>query len=98
MKISPRDRRLGFWGWALGVFLLRDERSDEALEEARTSSRRDLKFHFAHVLEAAVLHRQGHLAEASASLALARQLCTTLTLDEINLTHGRRVGEKMALL
>ena len=73
MKISPRDRRLGFWGWALGVFLLRAERSDEALAEARTSSRRDPKFHFARVLEAAVLDRQGHLVEASASLALARQ-------------------------
>lgn len=98
MKISPRDRRLGFWGWALGVFLLRAERSDEALAEARTSSRRDPKFHFARVLEAAVLDRQGHLAEASASLALARQLCATLTLNEITLTHGRRVGEKMAWL
>ena len=83
---------------ALGVFLLRAERSDEALAEARTSGRRDPKFHFAHVLEAAVLDRQGHLVEASASLALARQLCATLTLNEIALTHGRRVGEKMALL
>ena len=98
MKISPRDRRLGFWGWALGVFLLRADRLDEALAEARTSSRRDPKFHFARVLEAAVLDRQGHLVEASASLALARQLCTTMTLDEITLTHGRRVGGKMALL
>ena len=98
MKISPRDRRLGFWGWALGVFLLRAERSDEALLEARASSRRDPKFHFARVLEAAVLDRQGHLVEASASLALARLLCTTLTVNDISLTHGRRVGERMALL
>ncbi len=98
MKISPRDRRLGFWGWALGVFLLRAERLDEALAETRTSSRRDPKFHFARVLEAAVLDRQGHLVEASACLALARKLCVTLTLNEITLTHGRRVGEKMALI
>lgn len=98
MKISPRDRRLGFWGWALGVFLLRAERSDEALLEARASSRRDPKFYFARVLEAAVLDRQGHLDEASASLALARQLCPTLTVNDIALTHGRRVGERMALL
>ena len=98
MKISPRDRRLGFWGWALGVFLLRAEHLNEALAEARTSIRRDPKFHFARVLEAAVLDLQGHLAEASASLALARQLCTTLTLNEISLTHGRRVGARMSLL
>lgn len=98
MKISPRDRRLGFWGWALGVFLLRAERQDEALLEARASSRRDPKFHFARVLEAAVLDRQGHLVEAGVQLAQARQLCPTLTLNEITLTHGRRVGERMALL
>ena len=98
MKISPRDHRLGFWGWALGVFLLRAERSDEALAEARTSSRRYPNFYFARVLEAAVLDRQEHLIKASASLALASQLCTTLTLNEIILTHGHRVGKRMALL
>lgn len=98
MKISPRDRRLGFWGWALGAFLFRAGRSDEALVEARTSSRRDPRFHLARVLVAAVLDRQGHLVEAGASLAIARQLCATLTLNEIALTHGRRVSERMALL
>ena len=98
MKISPRDRRLGFWGWALGAFLFRAGRFDEALVEARTSSRRDPKFHLPRVLEAAVLDRQGHHDQAGASLVIARQLCTTLTLNEIALTHGRRVSERMALL
>jgi TolB-like protein len=98
MKISPRDRRLGFWGWALGIFLLRAERTEEALLEARASSRRDPKFYFARVLEAAALDQQGHLAEASTQLAIARQLCASLTLNDITLTHGRRVGERMALL
>ena len=98
MKISPRDRRLGFWGWALGNFLFRAERTDEALVESRTSSRRDPRFHFSRVLEAAVLDRQGHQVEAGTSLAIARQLCPTLTLNEIALTHGRRVGARMALL
>jgi tetratricopeptide (TPR) repeat protein len=98
MKISPRDRRLGFWGWALGAFLFRADRLDEALVEARTSIRRDPRFHLARVLEAAVLDRKGQLSEAGAALAFARQLSTTLTLDEIAWTHGRRVGERMALL
>ena len=98
MKISPLDRRLGLWGLALGVFLLRAERSDDALAEARTSSRRDPNFYFARVLEAPVLDRQGHLVKASASLAQARQLCTTLTLNEIILTHGHRMGKWLALL
>ena len=98
MKISPRDRRLGFWGWALGVFLLRANLPDEALAEAHISIRRDSRFHLARVLEAAVLDRQGHLVEASAALAIARQLRPLLTLNEIALTHGRRVGERMSLL
>ena len=34
IKLSPRDRRLAFWGWALGVLLLRANRADEALDEA----------------------------------------------------------------
>lgn len=98
MKISPRDRRLGFWGWALGLFLLRAELLDEALAEARTSSRRDSRFHLARVLEAVVLDRQGQLAEAGAVLAIARQLNAQLTLNQITLIHGRRVGERMTLL
>lgn len=98
MKISPRDRRLGFWGWALGSFLLRAERWDEALSEARTAVRRDPIFHLARVLEAAVLDRQGQTEQARASLAMARQLCTTLNQTDIALTHGRRVGERMGLL
>lgn len=98
MSISPRDRRLGFWGWALGVFLLRAERLDDALAEARMSSRRDPGFHLARVLEAAVLDRQGHLEDAGSALTMARQLCPTLTLKEIAHTHGRRAGARLALL
>ncbi len=98
MKISPRDRRLGFWGWALGVFLLRAGRNEEALTEARMSARRDPRFHLARVLEAAVLDRQEFPAEARTALALARQLCPTLTPGDIVLTHGRRVGERMKSL
>ncbi len=98
MKISPRDRRLGFWGWALGVFLLRADRLDEALAESRTSSRRDSRLHLARVLEAAFLDRQGYPVEAGAALAIARQVYPELTLNEIALTHGRRVGERMSLL
>ena len=98
MKISPRDRRLGFWGWALGLFLLRADLLDQALAEARSSSRRDSRFHLARVLEAVVLDRQGCLVEAGVALATARQLCVQLTLNEIAWTHGRRVGQRMSLL
>lgn len=95
MKLSPRDRRLGFWGWALGIFLLRADRLDEALTEARASIRRDPRFHHARVLEAAVLDRQGRIAEATAALTAARQANPSLTQAEIAWTHGRRVGERM---
>ena len=98
MKISPRDRRLGFWGWALGVFLLRADLPEAALVEARTSSRRDSRFHLARVLEGAALDRLGCPVEAGAALAAARQVYPQLTMNEIALTHGRRVGEKMSLL
>lgn len=98
MKISPRDLRLGFWGWALGMFLLKADRVDEALAEARTASRRDSKLYLTRVLEAAALDRLGHDVDARAALAVARQLRAKLTLNEVNLTHGRQVGERLALL
>lgn len=98
MKISPRDRRLGFWGWALGAFMLHAGQDDEALVEARASSCRDPQFPYPRVLEAAVLDRQGRTAEASAALARARQLNPALSQHEIALTHGRHVGKRMALL
>jgi tetratricopeptide (TPR) repeat protein len=98
MKLSPRDRRLGFWGWALGTFLLKADRVDEALAEARTSNRRDARFHLARVLEAAALDRLGHQVEARSALAVAREMYAPLTLNDIALTHGRRVGGRMGLL
>lgn len=98
MKISPRDRRLGFWGWALGTFLLQAQRLDEALVEARTSGRRDPQFPLPRVLEAAVLERQGQASEAWAALGRARELSPDLGLDAIALTHGRHVGKRLALL
>lgn len=96
MAISPRDRRLGFWGWALGLFLARAERWEEALAEARLSARRDPRFHLARVLEALVLERQGRLDEARAAVAAARQVCPALTQAEVAWTHGRKAGERLA--
>ena len=98
MKISPRDRRLGFWGWLLGRFLLRADRVDEALVEARLSCRADPRFHLPHVLQAASLDRLGASTEAVAALSAARQRRSQLSLDEVTLTHGRRIGERIALL
>ncbi len=98
MRISPRDRRLGFWGWAVGIFLLKTHRFDEALVEARTASRRDPKLYLARILEAAALDCLGHLDDARTAFAAARQLREKLSLSEVALTHGRHVGERMALL
>ncbi len=98
MKISPRDLRLGFWGWALGIFLLRANRIDEALSEARTASQRDPKLYLTRVLEAAVLDRMGHSGEARKALVAARQLRKLLSLNEVALTHGHHVAERLALL
>lgn len=98
MRISPRDRRLGFWKWALGLFLMRAERWDEALAEARASVRHDPRFHLARILEAAVLDRQGQAVEAAAALAAARHVCPALTIDEIAWTFGRRVRDRLSVL
>ncbi|KRC11972.1 hypothetical protein ASE11_00340 [Hydrogenophaga sp. Root209] len=98
MKISPRDRRLGFWGWLLGRFLLRADRVDEALVEARRSCRVDPRFHLPHLLQAAALDRLGAPTDAVNALRAARQRRSQLSLDEVTLTHGRRIGERIALL
>jgi tetratricopeptide (TPR) repeat protein len=98
MKISPRDRRLGFWGWALGGFLLRADRVDEALKEARLSCRADPRFHLAHVLQAAIFDRLGATDDAVAALIAARQCRSQLSLDEVKRAHGRRIAERLALL
>ena len=98
MKISPRDRRLGFWGWLLGCFLLRTDRVDEALAEARLSCRADPRFHLPHVLQAASLDRLGAVDDAVAALSAARLRRSQLSLHEVTLTHGRRVSARLALL
>lgn len=98
MLISPRDRRLGFWKWALGLFLLRAERLDEALAEARASIRHDPQFHLGRIFEVAVLDRQGQPEGAAGAVAAARQLCPALSPDEIAWTFGRRVRDRLVLL
>jgi TolB-like protein len=98
MRISPKDRRLAFWGWALGGFLLRGGELHQALEEARTSTRRDPKFYLARILEAAALAGLGHADEACKALQTARQLRKVLTLDEVKMAHGGRAARTLATL
>lgn len=95
MRISPRDRRLGFWGWALGGFLLRAGRAEETLQEARASAGRDPKLHLTRILEAVALQALGRGDEAREALGAARRLRPRLTLDEVALSHGRRVAKQM---
>jgi TolB-like protein len=96
MRISPRDRRLAFWGWAMAVYMLHGERVVEALAEARSAQERDPRFYLARILEAGALARLGHLSEVHAPLRRARQLRPRLTLDEVRHTHGRRVAADVA--
>jgi tetratricopeptide (TPR) repeat protein len=96
MRISPRDRRLGFWAWVLGRFLLRAGRPDEALAEARASAGRDARLHLSRILMAAALQALGRADEACEALAAARRLRPRLTLAEIELSHGRRVAQGLA--
>lgn len=98
MRISPRDRRLGFWGWVLGASLFKVKRLDEALVEAQAASRRDPQFHLPRILQAAVLDQQGLVAEAAVALGSARQLHPDLSLRDVVATHGRYVGGRLALI
>ena len=72
MRISPQDRRLGFWGWALGSLLLRGDEIEAALVEARASAGRDPRLHLSRILESVALLRLGREAEARVALAAAR--------------------------
>lgn len=96
MRISPRDRRLAFWGWAMAVYMLHGERVVEALAEAHSAQERDPRFYLARILEAGALARLGRLSEVHAPLRRARQLRPRLTLDEVRRTHGQRVAADCA--
>jgi tetratricopeptide (TPR) repeat protein len=95
MRISPRERGLGFWGWVLANCLLYQDHADEALIESRMAASRDVRLHLARIAEAGALARLGHGAEAVEPLRRARELRPKLSLEEIVLTHGRRVGAEL---
>lgn len=96
MRISPRDRRLAFCGWGMGVHMLHAQRAAEALSEAHFAQGRDPRFYLARILEAGALARLGRLSEAQAPLRRASQLRPRLTLDEVRRTHGKRVAGEPA--
>ena len=98
MRISPQDRRLGFWGWALGSLLLRGDEIEAALVEARASSGRDPRLHLSRILESVALLRMGREAEARVALAAARRIRRTLTLQEVARIQGRRAAERLGPL
>jgi adenylate cyclase len=96
IRLSPRDRRLGFWGWALGLFLMRARRPLEAYEEVKLASRRDPRLFLLPVLESFVHSTLGRSDLAKASLAAARRLRPELTLAQIEISHGRRAARILA--
>ena len=96
IKLSPRDRRLAFWGWALGGFLMRAKRAAEALEEAKLAARRDPRLFLPPVLETLAHIALGQADAAKISLVSARRLRPELTLREIEISHGRRAVKALA--
>jgi len=96
IKLSPRDRRLAFWGWALGGFLMRAKRPAEALEEAKLAARRDPRLFLPPVLETLAHIALGQTDAAKISLVSARRLRPELTLREIEISHGRRAVKALA--
>jgi len=98
MRISPQDRRLGFWRWALGSLLLRGGLIEAALVEARASAGRDPRLHLSRILEAVALLGLGREAEAGLALAAALRIRPTLTLPEVARIQGRRAAETVGRL
>lgn len=96
IRLSPRDRKLGFWGWALGLFLMRAGRPLEAYEEVRLASRRDPRLFLLPVLESTVHSALGRSDLAKTSLTSARRLRPELTLSQIEISHGRRAARILA--
>jgi adenylate cyclase len=96
IKLSPRDRMLGFWGWALGLFLLHANRAGEALEEARIAARRDPRLHLPLVVEAVAQETLGRTELARAALMSAKRLRPKLTPHEIEISHGRHAAKILA--
>jgi adenylate cyclase len=96
IRLSPRDRRSGFWSWVLGDFLLRANRAEEALEQARIAARRDPRLHLPPILEAAAQATLGRTVLARAALMSARRIRPKLTLREIEISHGRRAAGILA--
>jgi adenylate cyclase len=96
IKLSPRDRRLAFWGWALGGFLIRAQRPAEALEEAKLAARRDPRLFLPPLLETLAHTALGQTDAAKISLISARRLRPELTLREVEISHGRRARKTLA--
>jgi adenylate cyclase len=96
IRLSPRDRRLAFWGWVLGLYLMRARRPDEALEEAKLAARRDPRLFLLPVLESLAHVALGHEDLAKASLVAARRLRPELTLSQIRVSHGQRAAGALA--
>jgi tetratricopeptide (TPR) repeat protein len=96
IKLSPRDRRLAFWGWALGGFLMRAKRPAEALEEAKLAARRDPRLFLPPLLETLAHAALGQTDAAKISLISARRLRPELTLREVEISHGRRAMKTLA--
>jgi adenylate cyclase len=96
IKLSPRDKRLALWTWLLGSCLFRTGCVEEALDEARIAARRDPRFHLPLVLEAVVQECLGRTVLARAALMYARRMRPTLTLPEIEASHGPHAARILA--
>ena len=100
MRISPQDRRLGFWGWALGSLLLRDGQVEAALVAARASAGRDPRLHLSRVLEAVALLGLDREAEARVALAAGQLRIRSPRCRWPRWPHsqGRRAAQRLGAL
>ena len=95
LRISPRDNLLAVWGSIYAVALGFVGRLDDAIEQARTASRRDDKLHNPRVVLAALLVTENRLDEAASALAEARRIRPQLSPREVRGIVGGRFAKAL---
>lgn len=88
IRLSPRDRRLGLWDWALSNLLFKAGRFEESLHEARLAAQRDPRIAAARFAEAAALMALGRADDALPCLRRARELQPRQTAEGLRRAHG----------
>ncbi|MGO8918182.1 MAG: tetratricopeptide repeat protein [Stellaceae bacterium] len=89
MRLSPRDPRIGFWHFLLGVAEFGQGHYDASIDEYRKALDAGFRHYFTYLRLAAALALEGKMEEAKTALAEARRLNPNLTVKWVMHFRGR---------